>query len=586
MTTDNTNDGGLPQSDEILSSEPQAFTAAPVQVNVPVERDLPAPAPALDSIAPAQPEEALAIPAEAVPPLTASDDIPSSTDAVLDVLPVEAAPVAEVAQAPVAAEAEDGELQQGEGSSFSFPASDFKGNVVQEKPTYAPLDKAVLTTPIIAMPADTTKRVSQYVLAQPRTDLTDTDKGEQWANILTAGSEHGWHNDFGINVTDRPEGKWVQRVRHGEGRPMEAAMPQLGDDGPTLSGERGVLRMNFLLGRGGIVSIPLWHSGFWITFKQPSETQLVDLDERISADKALLGRMTHGLVFANNSAYIARALVDLAFDCIYETTIKDMDDLSKLRKLISAPDLHTIAWGLAVVIYPRGFQYLRSLLDEKGQRTETIHEKLNVASLQWVDDNSLTDWQRAHMNSRQSYSMSVQTIEMYQDRFTRGKPKTYKLSDDLSVTLKVPSLDEYLNAGFTWVDEMARSINQAFTQETTLARRNELMMRAGKATSMRQYVHWIKSFELPNKEKNMSEEKSIELACNSLSSDDDLRNNFYRVVQEFMGESLVSIIATPLLAEAERQLANPKFPWLLPIDPLSVFTTLLSLKVSQIEMRP
>lgn len=616
-------DGGMQQSDEFAAAEPQALE--PVQVNVPVERSAPVPPPAeepdaaeaaAEVPAEAQVEVEMAAPVEIEMEVSLAGEVVHPTDVLLragdklSISPAEsakeeqaladvqvtitadAAPIAEVLipeeapSAPAIPQIDNGaEMAEEDTASFHFPPPEPVNNATQERPCGSPLPKDWKDPTAVWLPADTTERMTDYLSRQPRTDLADTDAGAEWMGGLAEGAEHGFHRDFGAAMAQRPDANWRQRIQFGE-KKMEIAAPKLGDDGPLLSGERGLLRMNALLGRGSIVQVPLWHSGFWITFKLPGEDQLTELEERIANDKILLGRMTHGLVFSNTSVYIASALVDLCMDSIYETTIEDVKTMKDVRDLIQEPDLHALAWGLASVIYSRGFQYLRSMLDENGQRTDVIREKLNVATLLWVDDNALTDWQRSHMSNRRSSSMAVKNIKMYQDAFTKGKPKSVKIADNLAMTFKTPSLQDSLAQGFNWVDDVARSISRALTDEATLERRNALMMMQGRATSMRQYVHWVESIELPDTGQQIVDRATITAAFNSLSADDNIRNSFYDAVKDYIAENTIAMIATPLISEKEKEFTKPRFPWLLPIDPVSVFSTLLSQKAQQISTRP
>lgn len=601
--SNNQDDGGIPQSEETLSPAPQELES--VHANIPVERSAPVPPPVEEVLVPDAPaisEELVPAGQEEARPVL--DVMPENHDGQTGPLEVPA-PEAEPEVQPVPAQAKEepaapveeiprpadpepealADLPEAESTNFSFPKPEGIANVTQERPTSSPLPKDWRDPTAIWLPPDTTARTTQYLTSQPRTDLTDSQEGAEWMAGIVEGAEHGIHRDFGAAMAQRPDADWRQRIPFGDKR-MEIAAPKIGDDGEILSGERGLLRMNYLLGRGSIVQVPMWHSGFWITFKLPGEDQLLELEERIANDKIQLGRMTHGLAFSNTSVYIANALVDLCMDSIYETTIKDVKTMAEVRALLKAPDIYGLAWGLACVIYPRGFQYLRSLLDEKGQRTEVIREKLNVGSMLWVDNNALNDWQRSHMSNRTSASMSVKNIELYQENFAKGKARSVRIADNLSFTFKTPSLEEYLASGFQWVDDTARSIARALGEESTLERRNALMLKQGRATSMRQYAHWVEKIELPESEKKMIDRASITSAFNSLSADDDIRDNFYKAVREYIASETIAMIATPLISEKEKPLADPKFPWLLPIDPLSVFSTLLSQKTDQISQRP
>jgi hypothetical protein len=349
-----------------------------------------------------------------------------------------------------------------------------------------------------------------------------------------------------------------------------------------------VMQVNAMLGRGSIIQIPLWHSGFWVTIKAPTEGRLLEMWQRMAEEKIMFGRQTHGLAFANHSVYTAGALVDLVIEHIYEHTIKDVG-VNELRDLISTLDLNILAWGMACAIWPRGYQYTRSVLDADGQEKKVIKEKLNVGYLNWTDNTSLDDYQRSHMAQRSTGSMSLIAIDTYKTHFTRGQAKTFDLSPEIVVELSVPNITQYLEMGQSWVNETVAMVTGAFTDETDLESRNRKILHHARATSMRQYRHWIKSFYFPTLGKGgmtMDEASTVTMQVDALSADDELRKKLYTLVRDYIDDSTVSIIATPMADPEEEKMELPRFTWLLQMDPISTFFTLLDQKVYQIQARP
>jgi len=441
-------------------------------------------------------------------------------------------------------------------------------------------DDDAITLPL---PPETTERVTEYTKKLPNENIGATEQGREWAEALQQGMRAGVYRDYAGGSAQRPEAQWRQQVK-AEAKVLIAGRPKIGDDSPMLTGARGVMQVNAMLGRGSIVQIPLWHSGFWITIKAPKEGRLLEMWQRMAEEKIMLGRVTHGLAFANHAVFTASNLIDLVVEHIYEHTVKDVSN-TELREMISTLDVNTLAWGMACAIWPRGFQYTRSILDPKGQVLETIKEKLNVAYLHFVDTASIDDYQRNHMANRSVQSMSKIAIDTYRERFTRGKPKTYELAPNVLVTLAVPNINDYVNAGQAWVNETVAMINGAFTDEEDQDARNTKILDQARATSMRQYRHWVKAFEFPSLGKTMEDPETITMECDSLSGDDELRKRFFEVVREFISESTIAIIATPLASNVEKERTTPRFPWLLQMDPISTFFTLLDQKVYQIRQR-
>jgi hypothetical protein len=491
------------------------------------------------------------------------------------------APTAAAEPAPVAEE-------QPDEPSFDWPAPLPVNNATTDVEYFTPIgDKWDDLSAIIEIPPDTAARTLNYGANNPHAkDQIDTPEGEKWADVVSRGLDHGSFHDSMLGAAKRDGANWRQRPAAEGGKPLTYGVPRLGqDDGPLLTGERAMLRTMALMGRGSILQIPLWHSGFWMTIKNPGEVDLLDTLQTIVDNKISFGRATNGLAFANHVVVNQGAVIDLAMRNLYETSVKGFTTVEKIRGSICALDIPMIAWGLACVMYPRGFQFERALLDAKGVKTKVVRELLNVAACLRVDTSSLDEWQLKHMSQRVTGSMGEETVKLYRERFLRGKPQSIQLDDSIGITMRVPSVDEYLIAGQTWVDELAAIVNEAFTQDMSEQKRTEMIIDRAKATSMRQYVHWIKSIDHPN-DQRIEDRPTIENTISNMSADDVVRGKYYEAVQAYINDSVIALIGVPQVHPEEAEQVKPRFENIIPLDPVSVFSSLLYQKTQQIRQRP
>jgi hypothetical protein len=58
-----------------------------------------------------------------------------------------------------------------------------------------------------------------------------------------------------------------------------------------LKGAMAVLKVSKALGLGDVLSIPLPHSGIWVTIKPPAEKDLIDFYNNIFKEKIAIGRV-------------------------------------------------------------------------------------------------------------------------------------------------------------------------------------------------------------------------------------------------------------------------------------------------------
>lgn len=493
-----------------------------------------------------------------------------------------AAPTAESQAQPAADNAVEEQHQEIE----PWPATK---NVQQDAAVFAPLPKDYKVTISIAVPSTTEKRTEQILNRYPNVDFTQSDNGQRWINTLQQAQVTLQYGDGFRSTVDRPDGSWRQFVPSEKG-PLTVGVPKFKETGTgTWTGERAMLRIRALTGLGSIVQIPLWHSGFWITLKAPTEAAMLELNRRLTEEKIRLGRSTHGLAFANTSVFYAGWITDFVLAHIYETSLKpEVLEKKPLRELISVLDVPALAWGLACTIWPKGFAYARSVLDTKGEETKIIRELINVGKLQWTDLSSLTPWQVGHMAARHGGTMSQEVLDRYKSDFTRGTGRRVKFSDQVSIMLKVPSLEAYLLSGQKWINNIVSSVDKAFSLTPGSDQREQYIVEQGKATNMRQYGHWVESVVVQGEENEnvIDDLETVELTLDALSANDEFRGQYFKEVRQYIEDSTISVIAVPATEkEDEDRTTMPRFPHLLPIDALSVFFTLLVQKSLLIQDR-
>ena len=459
---------------------------------------------------------------------------------------------------------------------------DIATNTVQDSPVFGPLGENDAKGGIaISFPPDTVAKIDAALEAIPNVGLNETADGASWVNHISNSAYTVPYRNWFRNTADRPTATYRQSVNSEKG-PLTPGSLKFNDAvGSKLTGERAVLRVRALTGLGSVIMIPLWHSGFWITLKAPTEAAMLELNRRLNEEKISLGRATYGLAYANNSVFFAGWLLDFALSHVYDTSLKP-ELTENLRSRISQFDIPLVVWGLACTIWPNGFPFARAVLDQTGEPNKVIREKVNVGKLLWVDTSELTPWQISHMAQRHGSTMTAEMLERYRSEFTRGKGRSVALTENLSITLRTPNIDQYLISGQKWVNNIVAMVDQAFSMQPNDGIRNDYITDQGKATNMRQYGHFVESLEVAGEA--ITDLETLEQTIDVLSSDDSIRSKFFDAVKEFVEDSTIAIVAIPVM-ENEQEITYPRFPHLLPLDVLSVFFILLVQKVTQIQVR-
>jgi hypothetical protein len=488
--------------------------------------------------------------------------------------------------APIEVNQQD-EATGGDHSPVTLEPLPQRTNVLQEGEIFLPWpeNRNMDVEVKLAVPSTTWERTQKLLDAYPNVDLEKNLGGDEWSNTLAQAGYTVPAGD-GFQATVTREGSQFRQAVKSEKGMLAAAQPRLKEDtgGASWSGEKAVLRVKSILGMGSLVQVPLWHSGFWVTLKAPTEGELLELNRQLNEEKITLGRMTYGLAFANSSVFFAGKLMDFVLDHVLETTLKPgMLDAKSLRDRIKSPDLQILAWGMASTIWPKGFPYARAVLDPTGSETKVIRELIAVGKLLWTDTASLSPWQIAHMAQRFGQVMGEDGLEKYRTEFTRGKGRRVQLSERVAVNLKVPSLTEYVNSGYKWVNNITAMVDQAFQMPPGSQERDKYIIEQGKATYMRQYAHWVESVVVDDNNV-IDHVETVEQLLDALSEHNEFREAYFKGVREYIEDSTVSLIAIVATEEVDKS-ELPRFPNLLPIDAMSVFFILIVQMAMQIQNR-
>jgi hypothetical protein len=453
--------------------------------------------------------------------------------------------------------------------------------VKQEQAVFIPLGVAFDVNGItLAVPGAREDELQEALAKMPNTDLGATAEGREWIAVAQAGYRNATPRKMLTDLDVREGSLWEQAVKSERGG-IQASRPKQADTaGVSLRGEAGVLAVRQEVGLGGIIRIPLWHSGFHITLKTPGDAAILELERRITDEKVLLGRMTNGMLFSNTSVFIAEYLTEFAIRHLYDTSLRNKENI--FSKIVSH-DIQHLAWGLATAIWPTGFQYVRSVLGETDAQNKVVKDKIAIGKLQFTDTSQLSKWQINHMTSVTTGSMTDDSIKKYREEFLNQTPRKVQVTDKVAITLKVPTLAEHIASGQKWVNGIVVMTDQVFGMEQDVDERNRFIYEQGQATYMRQYGHWIESIELSNGA-IVEDSETIDQTIDALSADDTIRNKFVDAVVKYIEDTTVSMIAVPTVAASEEQ-KYPRWPRLLPIDAMATFFTLLDQKVSQIRAR-
>lgn len=445
----------------------------------------------------------------------------------------------------------------------------------------------------LSLPSDIEEAVSAAMDAAPDINLTDSPESREWASVLSEGLSYSTYNNAFVPSLEEANRDFKQGVDF-NGKNYSAWAPRFkASESEKISGERAVLRMLSHLGHGSVFQIPLWHTGIWLTIKAPVDSEIVELNRLLTADKISMGRQTYGLAFSNQSSYTTDRLTQFVLDHIYDSTMK-RDQIPQdggYKSLILAQDYPTLLWGIVAARYPDGFQYSRSCTANPEKCNHVEHEFINVRELQYTDNAALTDWQIAHMSKRQSGSMDLASVKRYQEEMVRSQNQTIKFyansPQEFTMTLKSPSIAEYVQSGHRWISDIVTLVERTVGMEAREAEREAYITKHCQATAMRQYQHWVKEVELGT---NVIDDlETIEKLLNTLSADDIVRESFIQEVIDYINSSTISVVGIPVFdcPKCQGGQDDPSSPLkgIIPLDVNQVFFGLATQQLAKIESR-
>ncbi|BAW19229.1 hypothetical protein [Ralstonia phage RP31] len=409
--------------------------------------------------------------------------------------------------------------------------------------------------------------------------------GADWNQSIVAAASRSAYLDGRFESTTLRDGSDYKQFLETESGKLGFSVPKIAEAGAAgYTGEKGIMRVRSIMGLGGIVSIPLWHSGFWITLQTPTESSLIELQRRLQEEKIELGRETFGLVFSNEQSYINSWLLDFCFEHIYETSVR-VDSHQELRPLIKIQDLNILFWGLACLIWPRGFDYVRSLTTQEGiENTQTVSAKIALGKLMWVDNASFEPRHRAHMANRHRGKMSMEMVKEYQQTFipSLADGRRVTIREGLDVLIASTDVDNYIADGENWIAGIVATVDSTFTQAVpTQEERNRMISTHARASRLRNNGAWIKSVIIDETENTNRDD--IASILDVLSVDEDATKLLETEINKFKDDCTRALVAIP--ETSGKEIGLPRFPHLIPIDVVNTFFTLLAQRVAIISRR-
>lgn len=379
------------------------------------------------------------------------------------------------------------------------PVQKTHATIELDKPVYQEVTteakKQVPIDVIIAPDSDTYADMTR----KAKLEAGSSQQGLAWfRSVGTAEARSLTQTSYGRETLNNPSVILKQRIKAADGTYVGLKKPSVGkvDGDGKLNGAGGVQRIRNLLGTGGIIRIPLYASGFWITLTTPDENALLNLDNNIQMEKSVVGANTLGLALSVSTVYILKHVLNLILDSVQVHNIVD-DNFknANLSQYIKITDLMALVHVMAGLIYPNG--YVFKLPCTAGGSCVNVDEQLlNINDLLLVNSSNLTPEQVEWMASP-SKTRSLEDIKKYQEKFHQRHHHTLQENGGVVINLRIPSAHEYIDSGEKWINEVINIVDRTIAENTDLSRKERMIEDTYNLATCREYAHCIESIVFP-----------------------------------------------------------------------------------------
>ena len=435
--------------------------------------------------------------------------------------------------------------------------------------------------------ANELKKLSETI---PELGISNDESIDNYIRTVQDGKALHFDDDLYNDLADREDVDFQQMIEHAGKRIGIGKAGSVKSSDGVLSGEKALIKATEALGLGTMVRIPLYRSGIWITLKAPSDDKLSEMERRISQNKVNLGRDTYGNIFSNSMVYTVKEVIDLILSQVYQVNVK-VNTNRKLLSLIRVTDLHMLVQGFLCSIYPKGYDYSQACTSDVASCNHLEHGRINLTKMIWTDRSMMDDKQLDFMVNPSKHH-TVAEVEEYQSSFSVAK-RNYVQISDIKIFFREPSLEEFIDTGYEWIDSIVKSAERVFSTDTNQASRNNYIYEQAVVRQLGKWAHWVGEIEILDDD-DLSDGESLfikdrnsinKTITNTLSSMTDERNKFTKAVLDFISDSTITVVGIPRYtcpSCGKEPTVHDKYKEIIPINPITVFFMLLDQKLSMI----
>lgn len=218
-------------------------------------------------------------------------------------------------------------------------------------------------------------------------------------------------------------------------------------NGAEISGTKANLLI--LSKNSNVKKVFLYNSGFYIVIRAPKLIELNTLYNLIGTEFDEYGRMLGALFYMYSDMKIKDAIIDFIELLTINSNLKNWDKGNRLKNNISIHDYQLILLQIATLMYKQGYLFKDICLHCEKVSEVTI----DLNTLQLTNFGMIPDDKRRWLAD--AAVVDANDINEYLNAL--NLKKSFDISD-YKVSLKIPSIGEYVKYANQFNDEMAKSV--------------------------------------------------------------------------------------------------------------------------------
>lgn len=404
-----------------------------------------------------------------------------------------------------------------------------------------------------------------------------------WLSLASSAISNLSYKD-GLRDTITQDGaQWLQGILLPNGAVQGVSKPPVkktDTESKRLTGKEAMMRARSVMNMGDYIHLPLPHSGLWVTILVAGDDEFVDMQTALMNEKVVIGRRTNGIVFNNLDVIVRKHMIDFLLGMITDTSVGTTDK-KVLRGLIKEQDLDLLAGAYLGGRFKSGYQIAQACTVDPKKCNHIQADKVSIARLTIIDNNRLTGFQREHMANFSG--RTTEQVIAYQTAFEVLKENTFEVAG-VTYHLRVPTLEQKINAGQDWIATIEQSIAETFNNSLTREQREDYINKQAALSSMRGYAHWVARIEFADGT-YVDAEEDVAALLKQFSANSEIRKAFTDQVGNFINRVTIGVLAVPRWkcpsCEARQPMVNNMFPAYTPLNVGKVFFTLMTSTLNQ-----